>query len=88
MVMATILSVILIIALIFSISVVIKKRRKAGVTGIKSALTFICLYLMAIISLLAYWFNFLGIISWSINIILLILGAYFTKYISVSESKS
>ena len=88
MVMATILSVILMIALIFSISVVIKKRRKAGVTGIKSALTPICLYLMAIISLLAYWFNFLGIISWSINIILLILGAYFTKYISVSESKS
>ena len=88
MVMATILSVILIIALIFSISVVITKRRKAGVTGIKSALTPICIYLMVIISLLAYWINFLGIISWSINIILLILGAYFTKYISVSESKS
>ena len=86
--MATILSVILIIALIFSISVVITKRRKAGVTGIKSALTPICLYLIAIINLLAYWFNFLGIISWSINIILLILAAYFTKYISVSESKS
>src|SRR5699024_12726127 len=88
MVMATILSVILIIALIFSISVVIKKRRKAGVKGIKSALTPICLYLMAIMCLLAYWFNFLDIISWWINIILLILGDYFIKYISVSESKS
>jgi len=84
MLMPTILSVLLIIALIFSISVVITKRRKAGVRGIKTALTSICLYLMAITNLLAYWFNFLGIISWSITIILLILGAYFTKYLSVS----
>ena len=87
MLMPTILSVILIIALIFSISVVITKRRKAGVKGIKTALTSICFYLMAITNLLAYWFNFLGIISWSMTIILLILGAYFTKCLPVSESK-
>lgn len=82
-----ILTIILIIVLIFSISVVITKRRKAGITGIKTALTSICLYLMAIINLLAYWLNFLGVVSWSITIILLILGAYFTKYIPVSEGK-
>jgi hypothetical protein len=44
-----------------------------------------CLYAMAVINLFAYWFNFLGVISWSITIILLLLGAYFTKYIPVSE---
>jgi len=87
MMMPTILSIILIIALLFSISVVIIKRRKAGVTGITSMLSSICLYLMAITNLLAYWYNFLGMISWSITISLLILGAYFTKYIPVSERK-
>ena len=83
-----ILSIILIVSLIFSISVVIKKRNKAGVTGIKSALSSICLYLLAVTNLLAYWFNFLGLLSWSITIILLILGAYFTKYIPVSEDEN
>ena len=71
-----ILSIILIITLILSIIVVVKKRKKAGTTGIKSALTSICFFLIAIINLLAYWFNF----------ILLILGAYFTKYMRISES--
>jgi len=83
-----ILSIILIVSLIFSISVVIKKRKKAGVTGIKSALSSICLYLLAVTNLFAYWFNFLGLLSWSITIILLILGAYFTKYIPVSEDEN
>jgi len=75
-----ILSIILVIALIFSISVVVRKRKNAGITGIKSVLTSICFYLIAITNLLAYWFDFLGLISWSITVILLILGAYFTKY--------
>ena len=78
-----ILSIILIITLILSIIVVVKKRKKAGTTGIKSALTSICFF---IINLLAYWFNFMGLFVWFINFILLILGAYFTKYIRISES--
>ena len=80
-----ILSIILIITLILSIIVVVKKRKKAGTTGIKSALTSICFFI-AIINLLAYWFNFMGLFVWFINFILLILGAYFTKYIRISES--
>lgn len=71
---------VLIIALVFSVAVAVKKRKKAGIIGIKSALTSICFYLIAIINLLAYWFNFLGVINWSITIGLLLLGAYFTKY--------
>lgn len=57
-----ILTLILLIALIFSIYVVMKKRRKAGVTGIKSALTPICLYLVAVTNLLAYWL--IGLVLW------------------------
>lgn len=82
-----ILTVILIMVLIFSISNVITKRNKAGITGIKSGLTSICLFLLAVVNLSAYWFDFLGVISWSITIVLLILGGYFTKYIPVSEQK-
>ncbi|MFD2046060.1 hypothetical protein ACFSTA_12280 [Ornithinibacillus salinisoli] len=80
-----ILSIILIIALVFSIIVVVQKRKKAGIKGIKSALTTIFLYLIAITNLLAYWFNFLGLLNWSISVILLILGAYFTKYMPIPE---
>lgn len=80
-----ILSIILVIALIFSISVVIVKRKKAGTVGIKSALTPICFYLIAITNLLAYWFDFMGFINWSIIVILLILGAFFTKYMPSSK---
>ncbi|MBM7716240.1 CHASE2 domain-containing sensor protein [Bacillus thermophilus] len=80
-----ILTIILLSALIFSICIVIKKRKKAGVTGIKSALTSICFYLIAITNVLAYWLDFMGLFSWSITMILLILGAYFTKYMSVSQ---
>ncbi|WP_194841371.1 hypothetical protein [Salinibacillus xinjiangensis] len=80
-----ILTIILLIALMFSISSLMKKRNKAGITGVKSALTAISFYLIGITNLLAYWFHFIGIINWSITVILLILGAYFTKYMPVSE---
>ncbi|MFC0417978.1 hypothetical protein ACFFHH_21500 [Cytobacillus solani] len=80
-----ILSIILILALVFSITLVVQKRKKAGITGIKSALTPICFYLIGITNLLAYWFNFMGLLNWSITVVLLILGAYFTKYMPISE---
>ena len=85
--MAIILSIVLVITLIVSISIVIEKRKRAGITSIKSLLASICLYLIAIVNLLAYWFNFLGIISRAMTIILLILGSYFTKYIPITEKK-
>lgn len=81
-----ILSVTLIIFLIFSILIVVQKRKKAGITGIKSALTSICFYLIAVINLLAYWFDFMGILNWSIIVILLILGVFFTKYVPMYET--
>ena len=81
-----ILSILLIGSLIFSSFFVVQKRKQAGVTGMKSALSSICFFLIAITSLLAYWLNFMGILSWAIILILLILGAYFTKY-SVTPEK-
>lgn len=45
----------------------------------KSALTPIFLYLVAVVNILAYWLDFIGIVSWTISIVLLLFGAYFTK---------
>ncbi|WP_101841975.1 hypothetical protein [Halobacillus sp. Marseille-P3879] len=75
-----ILSIILAVFLVISIAWTVRKRKKLGYKGIKSALTPICFYLMAMIQLFAFWFNLLGIISWVLTITLLLLGAYFTKY--------
>lgn len=80
-----ILTIILGIALIFSITVVIQKRQETGEKGIKSILTPICLYLIAVTNLLAYWLDFLGLWSWSITTCFLILAAYFTRYMPTAK---
>lgn len=72
------------IIFIVTIPVAIRKRKKSGVSGIKSALTSICFFLIALTNILAYWFDLLGLFSWTISVILLILAAYFTKYMPVS----
>ena len=82
-----ILSIVLVIALIFAIIITIRKRKRAGITGLKTALTPICFYLIAVTNLLAYWFGLLGILNWTIMTILLILGAYFTKYLPMPEER-
>ncbi|MDM5154935.1 hypothetical protein QUF88_14235 [Bacillus sp. DX1.1] len=83
--MPIILSIILIMSLIISIYFIYNKRKKAGITGLKSALTSICCLLIAILNLLAYWLSFVGILSWLLSISLLLVGAYFTKYIPISK---
>ncbi|MCP3027092.1 hypothetical protein [Halobacillus sp. A5] len=75
-----ILSIILAVFLVISIAFTVKKRKKLGYKGIKSALTPICFYLIAVMQLFAIWFNLMGIISWILTMTLLLLGAYFTKY--------
>ncbi len=83
-----ILYIILIVAFIIVIPIIIKKRKKAGASGMKSALTSICFLLMVLINILAYWFNFMGLLTWSVSFLLFILAAYFTKYLPVPENKS
>ncbi|WP_431802331.1 hypothetical protein [Halobacillus andaensis] len=75
-----ILSVIIAVFLVISIAFTVKKRKKLGYKGIKSGLTPICFYLLAVTQLFAFWFNLLGIINWVLAMTLLLLGAYFTKY--------
>ncbi|MGX9929849.1 hypothetical protein ACW0KB_01210 [Virgibacillus salarius] len=61
--------------------VIIRNRKRAGVTGMKTALTPICLLLSACINYVAYVFQLMGIASWGISILLLVLAAYFTKHL-------
>ncbi|MGD6857892.1 hypothetical protein [Bacillus infantis] len=75
------LTIILVIGLPISISILMKKRKEAGVTGFKSALTSICFFLIAIVNLISYWMGWLGIFNWMMTLILLLAGAYFTKYL-------
>lgn len=82
---SVVFTIILVIALIFSSTIVIKRWRKTEEKDIKSIFSSICLFLMAVTNILAYWFDFLGIISWSITTILLVLGAYCTRYIYFPE---
>jgi Na+-transporting NADH:ubiquinone oxidoreductase subunit NqrB len=85
--MKIVLSVLMIGALIASIISLIYKRKKAGITGVKTALTSICFYLIAITNLVAYWFDAIGLYSWMITVFLLVLGIYFMKYMVVPQKK-
>ncbi|WP_438272967.1 hypothetical protein [Virgibacillus dokdonensis] len=69
--------------LIIAIYVTIQKRKRAGVKGIKSALTPICFFCISIVNIIAYFFEFLGLVSFGITVALFILGAYFTKYLKI-----
>ncbi|WP_230856066.1 hypothetical protein [Lentibacillus populi] len=62
-----IFTILTVVGLIVSTFVLAQKRKRKGITGIKSALSSICLFLVAITNLLAYWLNFSGIVSWGLQ---------------------
>ncbi|KWU55013.1 hypothetical protein AWW70_25750 [Bacillus mycoides] len=80
-----ILPIILVFFLVASMYITYQKRKKAGIKGLKSSLTSICFFSIAILNLFAYWFHFGGIFTWLFSIVLLLVGAYFTKYIPISK---
>ena len=77
--------------LIFFLSlrcILLIKREKVwdnGIKGLKSAVTSICFFSLAILNMFAYWFHFGGAFTWLFSIVLLLVGAYFTKYIPISK---
>ncbi|WP_439876094.1 hypothetical protein ACSLGG_12090 [Bacillus mycoides] len=79
------LLIVFIFFLVVSIYITYQKRKKAGIKGLKSSLTSICCFLIAILNLFAYWLHFGGIFTWLVSIVLLLVGAYFTKYIPFSK---
>ncbi|WP_085524329.1 hypothetical protein [Tuberibacillus sp. Marseille-P3662] len=81
----SIITILSIGALLVAPYIIHKRRKKEGVTGFKSLLTSACFFLIAIINILAYWFDVLGATSWFSTMMLLFVGAYFTKYLPPPE---
>lgn len=81
----TIFTLLAVIVFGFSIKKIITKRKEESITGWKPFGTSICFFLIAAINLLAYWFDFIGIISLALTILLLITGAYFSRYLQTDH---
>ncbi|OLS34017.1 hypothetical protein BTR22_19585 [Alkalihalophilus pseudofirmus] len=72
---------------IYSVFYIRKKRREHEITGWKSLVTSICFISIALISAGANLFGMLGMISWGLIIALLLVGAYYTKYLPIPQEK-
>ncbi|UOQ91709.1 hypothetical protein MUO14_14275 [Halobacillus shinanisalinarum] len=88
----TLIQTLFIVAFIISLFIVIKRAKKykqrTGTYGpFKMYLSSICLYMVAVVNFIVLSFELLGIGSWMLTITLLVLGAYFTKYLSDEDKK-
>ncbi|PFW75805.1 hypothetical protein COL23_13275 [Priestia aryabhattai] len=54
----------------------------------KELLSSLCFYIISINCFLSMWLNYNGTISWIINMMLLLLAAYFTKYLKPNKKKN
>jgi len=79
--MDILLLVIFLCTMLLSIFMLMKKRKKENITGIKTLLTSLCFYGIATLNMAAYLFNFLGLLTFLVTIILLFLAAYFKRYL-------
>ncbi|MED4285099.1 hypothetical protein P4679_24575 [Priestia megaterium] len=74
------------IALFFR-KLVIERKRNNGVIPVKTILTSTCMLLFSINCFLSIVLQYIGVMSWAINLVLLLLAAYFTKYLPESKKK-
>jgi len=65
----------------------VERKRNSGVIPIKMLLTNICMLFFSINCCLSFALKYTGIISWAVNLVLLLLAAYFTKYLPDSKKK-
>ncbi|MCD5322333.1 MULTISPECIES: hypothetical protein [Pontibacillus] len=82
----TLLWIALIVSIVITIFRAIRRKRKYGkIGGFKSYLSSISLYATALVNLVAAHMDKLGIVSWTLTLIFILLGAYFTKFIPAEE---
>jgi hypothetical protein len=72
---------------VITFSVAVRKRKRAGISGLKSTIPSIALFLIVLIHIIAYWFQFFGFFSLTITVGLIIVAAYFTTYIPSKKAK-
>ncbi|QHA90938.1 hypothetical protein [Bacillus sp. N1-1] len=80
-----ILTIVFAIVFIIGIYVQVTRRKRAGLTGVKSAISPICFMISAALNPLGYWFGFLGLTSLLGSMLFLFLGAYYVKEMQVEE---
>ncbi|WEG17851.1 hypothetical protein PQ478_04985 [Alkalihalophilus pseudofirmus] len=85
--MELLLTLLVISGIIYSVFFIQKKRREHHITGWKSLITSVCFISIALINAGANLFGMLGLISWGLTIFLLLMGAYFTKYLPVPQER-
>lgn len=81
----TIATLIVLFILLLLVKKISRKRKQAQITDPKSLGTSICFLLIAVVNLFAYWFNFIGIVSMSLTVLLLVIGAYFIRYLQADH---
>ncbi|WP_156153424.1 hypothetical protein [Domibacillus robiginosus] len=77
----------LLAVLIAALPLTIYRRRKYGVTGWKSWLAPVCFFSAGLVGLIQLWLPVFGIYAWLIQLILLIAGSYFTKYMLPAQKE-
>ncbi|WP_273852061.1 hypothetical protein [Guptibacillus spartinae] len=83
-----VLTIIFVIVFIIGIYVQVTRRKRAGLTGIRSAISPICFMISAALNPLGYWFGFLGLYSLLGSMLFLFLGAYFLKEMPGPDEKA
>lgn len=76
-----------VLVMLFSIGMLIYKRKKEDTIGWKTLLTPICFYSIAVLNMLAYVFDFFGLLVIIVTLLLLFLAAYFMKHLPRKEGQ-
>ncbi|MGB7998547.1 MAG: hypothetical protein WCF60_00385 [Anaerobacillus sp.] len=82
-----IVTIVFLVVFLIGIYLQISRRKRAGMTGFKSAISPICFMMSAALNPLGYWFGFIGVYSLLGSMLFLLLGAYFVKYMHVPRER-
>ncbi|PGK51728.1 hypothetical protein CN918_28470 [Priestia megaterium] len=81
-------TIFLVILLLVAAASIIIRRKIHNIRGVKPFLSSGCFFIIALLNLLSGWFDFYGMTTWGATLLLILLAAYFTKYLSDAKSYS
>ncbi len=77
------------ICILTAFVIIVKKRKKlTNKGGVKSWITPVCFFLIPLLTIMAYTFDFIlfsGFVHWGMNVVLFVIAAYYTKFLPVPE---
>jgi len=77
----------LVLTTVFYFFIILARIKKVGFKP-KELLSSLCFYIISINCLLSMWLNYNSAIIWIVNMPLLLLAAYFTKYLKPNKKKN